>query len=178
MTAQTMKDAAVAYKNLTDDERKYYQEIGLQATLAAQAGVAKPFGVRPRKREHHDAFAGEQQPGNVRDDGVIVLANDPNRERLQLVEYASRNFHDDLSLIRQKFRHLTKQDEEAEQAEDQAVRDNSVAIMESVPKLMPDAPEHNAFQHCHGSNMEECNRVTYEPPVLDVSIVPWPWFCV
>ena len=160
-TKDSIKAIANEYRNLGEDEKKFYEEAGLAATLAHKSGHKSFPRTAPAVQEDYDDSPPNAQLSQVEDDMALLKYDDTN---LDLAET-----YNDLKLaLFQKSREESKQIKE----EDKFVEESLVAYPKelSVPSLFSELPEGftPGLQPFPGLS-SFLHRIAWQPPIKDIA---------
>lgn len=148
-TLETVRKLRDGYRNLSDTDKKHFEDLGRLAHISWQHGY-RPFPApERRKQQQQQQLLDAPAPvGSVLEDGTIVMADSTNPQSLQKVSLMSlslRDFDADVKQIRQSFRKAA-QEEKKQLAEDKALlKRHSREALQAMPEFFPRVPPLSTF---------------------------------
>ena len=132
-TADSLKASAQVFRALPLEERAVFEQLGRMATLAARAGVKKPF--RPQPQE------GRQALGSLED---VADAGREDELELPLVAHVSVNFADEIRDMRRKQRRETKRAVQSLQQKHEAAEVHEQQLLQHADAAFGNVTTHAA----------------------------------
>ena len=167
----TWSAAAEAYRQLSDEERRYYQEIGKLGTAAwrqnphGRRGVAfgRPLPARSSKQL-------PSLPNIVRSDGVVVAADQPRPQALVPLPQLACTFSQGMKALTRQQRAEARAMTIRAQEEEELIHRHSQAVLATMEDPFPAvrAADHFA-QACKGFCAVQTTNVEIQPPSVEFS---------